>query len=332
MELDAYLFFATVVESGSFMNAALKLGIDRSNVSRRIRKLERDVEALLIRRTTRRMSLTEVGEAFYAQCTIIRAEVERADELLHTFGTSVRGPLHVSCPPAVGRLYLTAMFAEFCARYPKVSLSVTFKGGAVDMMEGNIDLALRVTNEPGERCVARALGPVEWMLCANPEYLADHGHPATPEDLASHVCLGVRTRVGLEYVHQGSGDVHRVSIQPHLECADYGFLGEMAAAKLGIGLLPSYVAAEHLNSGRLETVLNEYRLTRSPGAALYAITLPNRYTPPQLRAFVDFLKGKFEHGLPWESDRRGSPPARPGNAGFGPRTGKRDGIPRRSAD
>ncbi|KDP87423.1 regulatory protein [Cupriavidus sp. SK-3] len=302
MELDAYLFFATVVESGSFMNASLKLGIDRSNVSRRIRKLESDVEAQLVRRSTRRMSLTEIGEAFYAQCAVIRAEVERADELLHTFGTSIRGPLRVSCPPAVGRLYLTAMFAEFCNLYPKVSLSVTFKGGAVDLMENDLDLALRVTNDPGEQCVARALAPIEWMLCANPEYLERHGRPVTPEDLASHTCLGVRTRVGLEYVREGSELLHRVPIQPHLECSDYGFLGEMAAAKLGIGLLPSYVAAEHLQSGRLETVLNEYRLTRSPGGTLYAITLPNRYTPPQLRAFLDFLKCKFEQGLPWEKD------------------------------
>lgn len=320
MELDAYLFFATVVESGSFMNAALKLGIDRSNVSRRIRKLERDVEAQLIRRTTRRMSLTEIGEAFYAQCAVIRAEVERADELLHTFGSSVRGPLHVSCPPAVGRLYLTAMFAEFCTQYPKVSLSVSFKGGAVDLMENNLDVSLRVTNDPGEHCVARALGSVEWMLCANPEYLERYGRPTTPEDLASHACLGVRTRVALEYVREDSDLVHRISIQPHLECADYGFLGEMAAAKLGIGLLPSYVAAEHLQSGRLETVLKEYRLTRSPGAMLYAITLPNRYTPPQLRAFIDFLKGRFVHGSPWENDLKRAVTIVPQDAGRDGRT------------
>lgn len=301
MELDAYLFFATVVESGSFMNAARKLGIDRSNVSRRIRKLERDAEAQLIRRTTRRMSLTDIGEAFYAQCTVIRAEVERAAELLHTLGSSVRGPLHISCPPAVGRLYLTDMLAEFSAQYPDVSLSVMFKGGMVDLMENNLDIALRVTNEPGEHCVARALGPIGWMLCASPGYLATHGRPAAPEDLTAHVCLGVRSRIGLEYVHEGTGAIHRVSIQPHVECADYGFLGEMAAAGRGIALLPSYVAAEHLQNGKLETVLNAYQLTGSPGATLYAITLPNRYTPPQLRAFIDFLKSKFAPGLPWEA-------------------------------
>lgn len=305
MELDAYLFFVTVVKSGSFKSAALKLGINRSNVSRRIRKLEHEVEAQLIRRTTRRMSLTEIGEAFYAQCAVIRAEVERADDLLRTVGASVRGPLHVSCPPAVGRLYLTAMFADFCAQYPKVALSVTFKGGALDMMEHSIDVALRVTNDPGDHCVARALAPVEWMLCAHTEYLAEHGRPLTPEDLSSHLTLGTRGREGLEYVHEGSrGDVHRVSIQPHLKCSDYGFLGEMAAAKQGIGLLPSYVAAEYLQSGKLETVLDEYRLTSSPGDTLFAITLPSRYTSPQIRAFVDFMRERFAPGLPWRDDLR----------------------------
>ena len=300
MELDAYLFFATVVEAGSFMGAARKLGIDRSNVSRRIRKLERDAQAQLLRRTTRRMSLTDIGEAFYAQCTVIRAEVERAAELLDTLGSVVRGPLHVSCPPAVGRLYLTALFAEFCARYPEVALSVTFKGGMVDLMESNLDVALRVTNEPGEHCVARALGPIEWRLCASPGYLAARGQPETPEDLQGHTCLGVRHRVALELAHAQTGQLHRTALQSHIESADYGFLGEMAAAGHGIALLPSYVAAEGRQRGTLVTVLDDYQLTGSPGATLYAITLPTRYTPPPLRAFMDFLKNRFEAGLPWE--------------------------------
>jgi DNA-binding transcriptional LysR family regulator len=298
VDLDSFVFFAAVVDAGSFVNAARNLRMDRSNVSRRIRRLEQDVGAQLLRRTTRRMSLTEAGAVFYERCARVRAEVEQAQKALDRVHATVRGPLHVSCPPMIGRMYFAPLFAEFCRRYPDVNLQVTLKNDVVDLVGDGVDIALRLTDDPGSARVARELARVHWTICASPEYLAAHGMPRVPEDLARHAWLGVRARSALELVR---GSEHRrVFVTARLQCGDYAFLREAAVAGLGIGVLPSYVASQELRRGRLHIVLGEYRLSPSPGDRLYAITLPSRHTPPQVRALLDFLKEKFRPAAPWE--------------------------------
>jgi DNA-binding transcriptional LysR family regulator len=297
MDLDSFLFFSTVVDAGSFVSAARKLGMDRSNVSRRIRKLERDVGAQLVRRTTRRMSLTEMGEVFYQRCTLIGIEVEEAQKVLHTMHASVRGALHLSCPPMVGRRYFAPMLSEFCRKYPEVTLQVKLKNDVIDLVGEGIDVALRLTNDPGSGAVARELARVNWILCASPKYLRTHGTPQIPEELAQHAWLGQRGRMALEFVR---GAQHRrVLVSSRMECTDFAFLREAAVTGLGIALLPSYIASDELRRGKLRAILEAYRLASSPGDKLYAITLRSRHTPPQVRALLDFLKQKFDPQAPW---------------------------------
>lgn len=298
MDLSSYLFFASVVEAGSFSIAAQRLGMDRSNVSRRIKELEGNAAAQLLRRTTRKMILTELGEVFYAQCVNIRGEVEQANSILHSLTSAVRGPIHVNCPPALGRLFLIPMFEKFCRRYPAVSLRLTLKGGAIDLVEERVDVALRFTDDPEPNYIARPLGKTQWLLCASPAYLVERGIPTVPEDLVGHSWLGVRSRMELNLSDDFEG--HRIVLTSRAACADYALLGQMAIDALGIAILPGYVASNALGHGTLQTLLSGYRIEPTPGSTLYAITIPSLYVPPQVKAFVNFVKEEFGAGLPWE--------------------------------
>lgn len=296
MEQSPYLFFAEVVEAGSFATAARRLGMDRSNVSRRIKELENTAGVQLLRRTTRKMVLTDLGAAFYAQCLVVRSEVEQARNLLLSHGDVVRGPLHVSCPPAIGRLYLVSLFTAFCRRYPAVSLQITLKSGDVDLIEERIDVAIRFTNEPSPHQVARVLGKTQWIFCASPSYLAEQGVPQVPEDLLQHAWLGMRTRMEL-HLRQDSAE-HRVVLCSRVACADYALLGQMARDGMGVSLLPVYVASQDLAQGQLSQVLADFQVEPTPGSTLYAVTLPGIHSPPQVKAFVQFLTGMVQADFP----------------------------------
>lgn len=296
VEQSPYLFFAEVVEAGSFAIAARRLGMDRSNVSRRIKELESAAGVQLLRRTTRKMVLTDLGAAFYEQCRAVRSEIEQAKHLLLSHGDVVRGPLHVSCPPAIGRLYLVSVFEAFCRRYPAVALQITLKSGAVDLIEERIDVAIRFTNEPSPHQVARVLGQTHWIFCASPDYLAEQGTPQVPEDLAHHAWLGMRTRMELHLRKDAAA--HRVVLRSRVACADYALLGQMARDGLGISLLPVYVASRDLEAGRLCQVLADYQVEPTPGSTLYAITMPGVHLPPQVKAFVQFLADTVKTEFP----------------------------------
>lgn len=287
MEQSPYLFFAEVVEAGSFATAARRLGMDRSNVSRRIKELEHTAGVQLLRRTTRKMVLTELGAAFYEQCLAVRTEVEQAKSLLLSHGDVVRGALHVSCPPAIGRLYLVPLLEAFCRRYPAVALQITLKSGVVDLIEERIDVAIRFTNEPSQHQVARVLGHTQWIFCASPAYLAEHGTPQQPEDLAQLAWLGMRTRMDLQL--RKDTTLHRVVLRSRVACPDYALLGQMARDGLGVSMLPVYVASRDLAKGELVQVLADCQIEPTPGSTLYAITLPGIHSTPQVKAFVQFL-------------------------------------------
>lgn len=321
MDVDAFTFFASVVKAGSFTNAAARLGIDRSNVSRRIRNLEQELGTQLLRRTTRRMELTETGALFYERCAVIEAEVQNAHKALHSLRTSVRGPVSMSCPPMLGRHFLAPILARFCMMHPDVHLQVLLKTHVVDLIGEGIDVALRLIDTPVPNTVVRELADVKWIICASPGYLRKHEAPQVPEDLAHHTWVGQRSRLSLEMV---CGTQHRrVSVTSRLECADLTFVREAVIGGLGIGLMPAYIARDALRRKKLRTVLDEFHLSPSPGNKLYAITLATRYTPPQVLALLDFLDASFRPHPPWEEADRQAHPAELGGSAKGGKASQR---------
>lgn len=285
------LFFATLAESGSLSAAARRVGIDRSGVSRRLRELEASASAQLVMRDTRNMALTALGEAFYAQCVAVREQLARAQTVLHSHGGLVHGPLRVSAPPALTRAYLAPLFERFCRTYPAVSLDVSLQAGPVDLIDRQIDVAMRFTNEPEPHYVARPLAVTEWLLCASPVFLSQCGPIASPADLATQPWLGIRGR--MEVCLQGGGEASRLLFASRVACADYGMLLTLCTNGLGVGMLPAYLACAPLNRGELVRVLPALRIDPTPGSTLYAITLQSRYMPPQVRTLVTYLKSEL---------------------------------------
>lgn len=292
MDADAFSFFVAVVDAGSFATASRKLGIDRSNISRRIRQIERDAGTQLLLRTTRSMRLTEAGSVFYERGLLINAEVADARNAVLSLRSAIRGPLHVSCAPLLLRSQFQDIFWAFCRDYPEVSLSLTLRNDVVDFVRESVDVALRVTNDLNPTVVARELGKVRWDLCASPQYLRQHGTPRVPQDLSRHAWLGVRSKTALELVR--GQETHRVVPRSRLECVDYSVLREAALAGLGLGFVPSYATRQDFAKRRLVRLLDTYDSLPSLGNRLYAITPHSRYMASQVRSFLDFLGQRLQ--------------------------------------
>lgn len=287
MDTENFLFFATLAESQSLTDAARRLNIDRSGVSRRLKALEAQAHAQLVVRDTRNMALTTLGKAFYTRCAAVRDEIARAQDVLGSSAGLIHGPLHVSCPPAITRTLLAPVLRQFCHLHPAVSLQMTLQAGSIDLIDKQIDVAMRFTNEPEPQYVARPMATTDWLLCASPTLLQGQAL-TTLEQLEALPWLGIRSR--MEISLQGPDSPYRLMRVSRMSCGDYAMLRDLCHDGLGVAMLPAYVASKGLADGSLTRVLQDFHIAPTPGSTLYAITLQSRYMPPQARALVSYLK------------------------------------------
>src|SRR6185295_11878119 len=186
---QALTAFARVVEAGSFAGAAERLGVSVSSVSRLVADLEAHLGARLLNRTTRRLSLTETGQAFFERCVQLLADLEEAETAVSSASIVPRGTLRITCSATFGARHLAPAIAVFSARYPQVRFDVELSERVVDIVEEGFDLAVRVGASGSQNLVGRVIGTTRIVCCAAPSYLQRHGEPKAPEDLARHVCL-----------------------------------------------------------------------------------------------------------------------------------------------
>ncbi|TDR87200.1 LysR family transcriptional regulator [Enterovirga rhinocerotis] len=270
--LDALRVFARVVDCESFSRAAETLRMPRSSVSTCVKDLETRLGTTLLHRTTRRVSLTPDGAAFYERCLRLLADYEDAETLFRG-GSPARGRLRVSVPGRFGRLVVAPALPDFFARYPELELEIGVEDRPVDLVEGGFDCAVRVGGVGDEGLIARPIGDLPLINCASPAYLARHGAPREVADLAAHLEVGYASpgsgRIA-EWEYVRDGETHRVEVprQVTVNCAET----YIACCLAGLGLIqiPAYDVRDHLAAGDLVEVMPDLRAEPMPLAFVYA--------------------------------------------------------------
>jgi DNA-binding transcriptional LysR family regulator len=299
MNLVGMGIFARVAEAKGFSAAARKLGISKSVVSKEVAKLEKSLGARLLNRTTRQLSLTEVGAAFYEHCARIVQEAEEAALLVDRLHAKPRGVLKCTAPVAFATLHIAAALPEFLARVPEVQVDLTLGDRIFDLAEEGFDVAVRIARDLPPNLVARKLAPINRVVCATPAYFEQHGVPAVPQDLTQHNCL-VYTHANPDSLWRfrtPAGEDVAVPVRGNLRLNDDEAIWQSVLGGLGISILPTFTVGKDLQSGRLRAVLTEYTPSERN---LYAIYLPNRHLSAKVRVFIDFLLERFEPPPYWD--------------------------------
>jgi DNA-binding transcriptional LysR family regulator len=289
IDLQDVTAFLAVVDTGSFTAAARRLAVAKSNVSRRVARLEQQLGARLLERTTRRQRLTEVGETYHAHVTGAMHQLAEAARSVSQIQGEPRGRLRISAPAdwneTMGRLV-----AEFSARYPHLQVEVDLTQRRVDLVAEGFDVALRAGKLEDSSLIARSVGEGSTHLYASPAYLERRGEPHDPAGLRDHAFVLFRGRQGELRVslHGPDGAHEEVVVSGVISALDFGFVRHALLHGAGIGLLPDSLGADDLEAGRLRLVLPRCSLGRSPFHVVYPST---RYLSPKVRVFVDFCAG-----------------------------------------
>ncbi len=290
--------FARVVETNSFTEAARRLGMSKAAVSKQVSKLEERLGARLLNRTTRRLSLTEVGAAFYERCARIVAEAEEAELAVSRLNATPRGTLKIDAPVNFGMQYLAPLLPSFMLRHPELRVDMTFNDRFVDLVEEGCDLAVRIGQLPDSSLVARKLAETRSVICAAPSYWDRHGRPREPADLAGHDCFAYSyLATGNEWRLKGPAGEVAVRTSGSLTANNGDVLRQAAVGGLGVVAMPVFIVCDDLRSGRLEPVLRDYE---PPTRGIYAVYPHNRHLSAKVRAFIDHLVDALDPP-PWES-------------------------------
>jgi DNA-binding transcriptional LysR family regulator len=295
---DNMRVFAKVVESGSFAGAAARLSISASMVSHHVKGLEERLGARLLNRTTRRVSVTEVGRAYYERCTRVLADLEEADRAAGDMQTSPRGDLRVNATPCFGAHHVGPAIADFAGRFPHISVELMLSDRLVDLVDESFDVAVRVEPLPDSSLVARRLALCRVVICGAPSYFEKRGTPRRPADLSDHNCLVLTGSSFYRRWHlrDGSTDLH-VSLAGNIRSSHPSVLVYAALAGHGIVYAPSYLVGDALQTGQLVTVLDDF----VPPVTVRALYPHSRHLSTKVRAFVDFLTARFGPEAPWDS-------------------------------
>lgn len=297
--LAAMQVFVRVVETGGLSAAGRALGLAPSSVTRRISELEDLLGVTLLHRTTRKLSLTEAGTTYYERAREIVRAVEEANLAVTEKRTGPSGTLRISVPASVARLHITPAVAAFHAQYPKVRVVMSVTDRIVDLVEEGLDVAIRIGRLEDSSLIARKLGEGRRLVCASPTYLKRAGKPTSPEALSDHACLTIRRHPGSNVwrFRNGKKAIEVRATGPFFT-DDGETLVAAAAAGLGLILVPEWLVGLEISDGRLKETLADY--TAEPAMTpLYAVYAPDAYTPPKVRAFVDFLAGRFSRDYAW---------------------------------
>lgn len=295
--------FARVARHQSFSVAASELGLSTATVSRQIAQLERRVGVQLFVRTTRRVSLTEIGQKLYQRSNALLAMAEESLAEVSDLHLEPRGTLRITAPTMFGIKHLGALVSRFTECHPKIEVRMTISDDLENIGSGDFDIAVRITNHLDEGVIAKRLSSVNWVVCASPAYVQKFGAPQNPLDLQAHECCHYASLTKDNRWKFTKDDMeHSVPIGSRLHVNSSQIIAEHALSGRSIALLPTYLIGEYIQSGELVPLLTAYQPTIN--SSLYAIYSPSRYLTTKARRFLDFLVGAFGDPPYWEGGAR----------------------------
>jgi DNA-binding transcriptional LysR family regulator len=297
-KIDAMRALVKVVASGSYAEAARRLGLTRSAVSKGVMELEQGLGARLLDRTTRRVTPTEAGLAYYERCVSILSQIEETEAQVSRLHDEPKGILKVNAPMSFGYLYLGKAIADFMIRFDDLKVELILTDRFVDPLEEGADVTLRIGTPADSSLIARRIAPARLALVASPDYLAKHGTPVSPADLIDHRCLSYGHTTSMQRWHlTEKGQPVSIAIGACLSSNNGDVLRDAAVQGIGIANLPTFIVGDDIAAGRLTSVLPENRPADLTIHALYA---PNRYLAAKTRVFIDFLVDRFGKSPSWD--------------------------------
>lgn len=292
--------FVAVVQNGSLSSAGRQLGLSPASVSRHIGALEESLGTRLINRTSRKLTLTEAGELYYAKVGEILQQVLEANDSVAQLQTHPRGTLRVHSRVLVGHLHVVPALPDYLARYPEVKVELSMSNQVIDVVEQNVDVDIRIGKLVDSSLVARKLAGSERFLVATPGYLAAHPPLARPDDLARHNCMTYRVHVGRTIWRflDARGVLEEIPVAGSF-ATDNGYaLLTATQAGIGIALMPDWSVRDDLAAGRLVRLLPEYRVSYIDfDNGIYAVFQKSRHLSAKVRSFIDFLADTFAQRL-----------------------------------
>ncbi|KAB8058589.1 LysR family transcriptional regulator [Janthinobacterium sp. FT14W] len=285
--LESMTILLAVVDAGSLSAAARHLGMPLATVSRKVAALETHLGTRLLHRTTRQLALTEAGGSYVAACRRILEEIAEAERTATGEYVAPKGELTVTASVVFGRLHIVPVVAEFLARYPEIEIKLVLTDRVVHLMDEQVDVAVRIGDLPDSSFIATRVGTVRRVVCASPGYLAAHGVPLAPGDLAAHDCISFEVLESRRAWVFGTGKSAQ-SVPVHARLAVNTVDAAIAAATLGVGVIRvlSYQVMDALRDDALRIVLAPFEAAPLPVSLLHKGQAP---LPLKLRAFLDFV-------------------------------------------
>jgi len=295
--LNDMMIYVKVVEQGSFTGAANALDISKSVVSKHVARLEKTLEAQLLKRSTRNLSMTDAGRALFERCMSISRDIEEAELAVSYTHQEPTGTLRISAPFSFGHLHLSAAISDFLELHPKLKVHIELGMPEIDMIAQGVDLAIRIGEQPDSTLIARRLSMRPMRVCASPDYLEKHGTPKHPNELAEHHCLLYQgSPTGNEWHFQHNDELIRIPIRARFSSNSSQALEKAAVSGLGIVMLPGYMMTQDIKNGRLISLLQEY----CPATiGIFAVYPHTRHLAPKVRSFIDFLQDRFSEDEYW---------------------------------
>ncbi|ELY3984781.1 LysR family transcriptional regulator [Cronobacter muytjensii] len=286
--------FVQVVESGSFSAAARKLGSTPSSVSRSVSRLERELGCKLLVRTTRKLRLSEAGRGVFQRAASMMDNARDVMALGGTASQAPQGRVTLGVPKAVGRFVIHPLMEEFLARYQEVDICLRLEDRYMDLIDDEVDLALRITDSPSPGLYGKPLMPIEHLLCATPAYLARHGTPEHPQELRQHSCISLgETAADARWKFRRDGKSVVVQTRGRYAANHTGVRLDAVKRHLGIGSLPRFTASDALAAGEIVQVLPAWEFISSYSGRLWLLWSAGRHMPAKIRVLIDYLTEKL---------------------------------------